>query len=461
MGLRESYDRSLARWRPVVRTVPGAAAATDALERLVKLLVRGFYRFALFPFGKLRRAPDRAHEVDIEARTDAFNEAAERYFAEFPDPDFLIGKPFTEPEGFADRLFCLGVLCRGVRLAPEDVVLDFGAGPCWMSHFVHRFGCRTISVDVSPTALELGRRLFESDPRTDWTLEPQFLTYDGHTLPLPDASCDKILVNDAFHHVPNPREILAEFHRVLRPDGIVGMREPGQDHAAQPVSRQEAATGVLENDIVIEELARVARDCGFRDVTLIPTALEGLVEIDAADLKPFLQGKGFVYYWTNLGNALQNEHFVFLHRQAKEPTTRAPRALRAEIWTARRHRRRRLRTGERGSFDVWVRNVGDTRWLGADHRDGGGWTRLGGHLADGGGGSLDFDWLRVELPRDVDPGEEVKLEVPLPPIVEPGDYRLQLEMVVEGRCWFSPAPDDIELRVEGAAVNRGSDTTSP
>ena len=82
-------------------------------------------------------------------------------------------------------------------------------------------------MDVSGSGLALGRRLFESDPRTNRSLEPRFLTYDGHTFPLGDATCDRVVVYDAFHHVPNQREILAEMHRVLRPDGVVAMSEPG------------------------------------------------------------------------------------------------------------------------------------------------------------------------------------------------------------------------------------------
>ena len=146
----------------------------------------------------------------------------------YRDPQFLIDKPFSDTPDFAAHLIAVGVLVAAARLRPGDTVVEFGAGSCWLSHFLNRFGCRTISVDVSETALAVGRRLFERDPRTNWSLDPRFLPYDGYTLPLEDASCDRIVVYDAFHHVPNQRVVLTEMHRVLTAEGIVAMSEPGK-----------------------------------------------------------------------------------------------------------------------------------------------------------------------------------------------------------------------------------------
>ncbi len=428
-----SAGRRLVRGRPVLEAVASGAMA------LGRALVAGFYRVALSPFGRVRRRADAAVQAEIEARTDAYNEAAEDYFRDFHDPGFLRNKPFSEADGFADRLFNLGVLFRGARLRPGDVVLDFGAGSCWMSHFLHRYGCKTYSVDVSETALALGRRLFEEDSNTDWALEPEFVLYDGHSIPLPDDCCDKILVNDAFHHVPNQRRILTEFARLLRPDGIVAMREPGQEHTANPETVEEAKLGVLENDIFVEDLALLAAECGLAGATLIPASADALIEIDAADLGPFMRGKGFPHYWWTLCRTLEHGHFLFL-RPSRVPTTRAPRLLSAEIWvlgSSTLH----ARPGEALPVRVAVRNCGDTTWLGADSHGTPGWTRLGVHLE--GAGRSDYDWLRAELPRDMPPLDRVELELELPPLERPGDYRVSFEMVIEGRQWFATPGEDL------------------
>ena len=69
------------------------------------------------------------------------------------------------------------------------------------------------------------------EPSRNWSLDPRFVAYDGRTLPLDDATCDCVVVYDAFHHIPNQRAILAEMHRILRPRGMVVMSEPGVGHA--------------------------------------------------------------------------------------------------------------------------------------------------------------------------------------------------------------------------------------
>ena len=49
------------------------------------------------------------------------------------------------------------------RIQPGDTVVEIGAGTCWLSHFLNRYGCRTVSVDVSRTALYMEKQLFERD----------------------------------------------------------------------------------------------------------------------------------------------------------------------------------------------------------------------------------------------------------------------------------------------------------
>ena len=94
--------------------------------------------------------------------------------------------------------------------------------------------------------------------------KPKFLVFDGHTIDLPDGSVDWILCFDAFHHVPNPAEVIAEFARVLRPGGMAGFSEPGPHHSQTEQSQAEMRNfKVLENDLVVEDLERYALAAGF------------------------------------------------------------------------------------------------------------------------------------------------------------------------------------------------------
>jgi SAM-dependent methyltransferase len=47
------------------------------------------------------------------------------------------------------------------------------------------------------------------------------LLYSGDRIPLEDESVDSILMTEVLEHVFNPAELLAEFHRVLRPGGSI------------------------------------------------------------------------------------------------------------------------------------------------------------------------------------------------------------------------------------------------
>ena len=395
----------------------------------------------LAPFVRPRPRAQPAADAAIEQAAGEFNRAAEQYYAG-ADPAHLTGKPFTESETFAKRLTDLGVIADALRLRPGDVVLELGAGACWLSHFLNRFGCRTIAVDVSPTALAMGRTLFKQDPRTNWTLAPEFLAYDGHTLPVAGGVADAVILYDTFHHLPNPRAILKELRRVLRPDGVVAMSEPGRGHSKSAGSALEAAsTGVLERELVLEEIAADAIAAGFTAARVVIAPRSPLLEVDAASLRAFMGGEHFSKYWSGLTAALDGHHYLLLHAGDPAPTTRRPRRLMAALTGGAALQTDAstlpLRARESRTIEITARNLGDTTWLAASGVAG--WTRLGAHLYRAGGGMavVDFDWLRAALPHDVAPGAEVTVAATLPSIAEPGRYTVVFDLVVEGFAWFA------------------------
>jgi SAM-dependent methyltransferase len=396
------------------------------------------YQVALLPFRRSRRAGGREQAAALAAATDAYNQAAERYFAGFPDPQFLLDKPFSESSQAAKHLVDAGVLIDALRLQPRDVVAEVGAGSCWLSHMLNRVGCVTISIDVSPTALALGRQLFARDPRTDWTLEPRFLVYDGRRLPLDEGTCDRIVINDAFHHIPNQRELLCEIHRVLRADGLVAMSEPGFGHGQASHSLEEAESGVLENELVLEDVAALAEEVGFRAATVMVASPLARHEIPARDLGAFMGGKGFAAYWKALCSGLEQHHYIVLHKGPPEPTTARPSRLLARVTVGGRGGGLHVKPGARTTVDLRIANIGDTRWL-AGERAGRGWTRVGAHLYRPGPPRqlVEFDWLRLELPHDVAPGTQIAVSVELPPLDRPGEYLVCFDLVVEGLTWFA------------------------
>lgn len=415
---------------------------------------RVFYRAALFPFWRAQRPGSATENEELLARAAEYNAAAERYFSAFSDPQFLLDKPFSDADGLPHHLIRAGSLMAAGRIQPGDTVVEIGAGTCWLSHFLNRYGCSTVAVDVSSTALDIGRQLFKREPSTNWSLDPQFAAYDGRSLPLDDAMCDCIVVYDAFHHIPNQRALLAEMYRILRPHGMVVMSEPGVGHADTPASAAERETGVLENELVVADIAALARAVGFEDTTLQVSTPYLRHEIQADKLGRFAGGAGFSHYWANLSQHLMVHHYILIYRGPNVRATDRPgdaallAGIRIEEPTGGNGQQS---PGSSGRAVLSVENCGDAVWL---HADGKGWTRLGGHLfavRNGARELVDNDWLRAGFERDVEPNDRVVVDVDLPAIERPGTYEVEFDVILEGMTWFAKRgsqPAILDITVE-------------
>jgi hypothetical protein len=184
--------------------------------------------------------------------------------------------------------------------------------------------------------------------------------------------------------------------RVLKRDGIVAMSEPGRGHSTSPPSVAEtAATGVLEQELVLEDIADRAIAAGFTAVHVIADTQAPLAEIDAWQLRSFMGGRGFARYWRSLCAELDGHHYILLFAGDPRPTTVRPKRLQAVISPAGSVDRIAVLSGQAGRFAVDLYNAGDTRWLSRPNEPG--WTRLGGHLHRAGPTRplVDFDWLRA------------------------------------------------------------------
>lgn len=72
---------------------------------------------------------------DLVERTEEFNEASERYYAEYENPEFILNKPFSEEEDFARRLFDMGVLFDRLRIGPGERRSGPHASDSWAADF--------------------------------------------------------------------------------------------------------------------------------------------------------------------------------------------------------------------------------------------------------------------------------------------------------------------------------------
>ncbi len=95
-------------------------------------------------------------------------------------------------------------------------ILDFGSGSgSSIPYMLARFpGSELTCLDVSKRSLELAASRFSS--------QASFVSFDGTTLPFPDASFDIVFAACVFHHIDHDSHLglLREWQRVLRPGGM-------------------------------------------------------------------------------------------------------------------------------------------------------------------------------------------------------------------------------------------------
>jgi SAM-dependent methyltransferase len=374
---------------------------------------------------------------DVMARwtVEELCKTADDYYRRVADPTPLLAKPFWFLHETPAALHNLGLLLGGLRLGKAMTVLDFGAGTCWLSRVFTQLHCKAIACDTSAAALEFGKQLFQALPVLgSETVPPDFLLFDGHRLGLPEASVDRIVCFDAFHHIPNQSEVLQEFGRVLRPGGIAGFSEPGRHHSQAPQSQYEMANyKVLENDIDLNAIFALGQAAGFTRLSVkvvndMDMSLDDVNTLFGSDRHETLKST----LWNETFNAMHNRAIFFLHKGESVPDSRSHVGLAHELSIDSVEERPGPARAVR--VHVTIRNTGPATWL---HESSGifGVVRLGTHLYDAERNLIDVDHSRHFLPRSVAAGESVTLTVDVP-LPGHGAYQLGFDMVAEGVSWF-------------------------
>jgi SAM-dependent methyltransferase len=364
---------------------------------------------------------------------------AEQYFAGLSDWTHHLAKPFGSFDETPQLLINFAVVLQGLRLCPGMTVLEFGAGTCWASRILTQLGCQVIACDVSPTALQIGRELYARYSPAGKRPVPEFLIFDGHRLDLADASIDRVICLDAFHHVPNQREVLLELGRVLVPGGIAGFAEPGPEHSKSAQSQYEMRTsGVIENDIRIEDLWRLAQRAGFTGLKLAVFLLEPLL-LGVGEFEDFLQGgPDSIREFTKATRAfMQNQRNFFLYKGEQKPIdSRYARGLTARIQLS--PTLVTVKESEAVKIKAIVTNSGSAVWL--PRGAGLGAVLLGCHVRhpDGSMFRESYHWeaLTPGEGRDIFPDEIVEVDVQLPSLPR-GQYILEFDLVSNDVCWFA------------------------
>lgn len=358
-------------------------------------------------------------------------ERADQYFSTVDVNSIVARKPFASVEEASVISAGIGVILGNLKLFRGAKVLDFGAGTCWLSRILASVGCEVTAADVSQNALDLGKHLAESDP-TMQGLPISYAVIGEARLPFADESFDRIVVFDAFHHVPDQKATIREFHRILKRDGLAAFHEPGPEHSRSKQSQYEMRNfDVIEADILVEELVAEAASCGFTSVDLAVFATSPIM-VRLGEFNKFLTEQTSMAALNLVEQARaesRNRRVFFLHKGNPNKTdSRAAAGLQGKLQL------KATREADAILIEGVVTNTGSAAWL--PSLKGMGSVNIGVHLYDQDGTLLNADFARGSVSDGItEPGgrQHVLFRVPLP---EGQSFTLSLDLVSEGVTWF-------------------------
>ena len=144
----------------------------------------------------------------------------------------------------------------GIRAADRvlDVCSGMGGPARWIAH---RIGCRVTGLDFTLSRVEAARRL---TARVGLGQQVDFVHGDATAMPLPSATFDVVMSQEAWLHVPDKPAVIAECARVVKPGGTlaftdVTLRTPLTDAEEARMAGEMHAPGIASVERYLELLS--------------------------------------------------------------------------------------------------------------------------------------------------------------------------------------------------------------
>lgn len=349
---------------------------------------------------------------DARAAFAALREAAEVYPAAVAESGmaWMRRKPYDPDAGhphFFNTMYAALNAIQAMRLQPNALVVEVGAGPGWMTQILVGLGYRVVAIEPSAAMNDLAReRIHAFAAMSGAPAEAaRFVTATLEEADLTGllGQVDAVMFHEALHHVIDEHVAMRRVFALLRPGGCVGICgegrwTPGDRTLEAELDAEMSRYGTLESPFTQSYLHHVLRDAGFADIVfhhsingLFPEGQENKTVRQVAN--PSIAAANTVIAWRPLPeDALRAPR----PDQAPDRTTGAIEIIAAHWDGAELHARVRLR------------NTGQTYWPVHRPPAAGGVT-----LALQGVGDADpapEAANRCLLPQPVQPGEAIVIE---------------------------------------------------
>ena len=171
------------------------------------------------------------------------------------------------------------------HLKPGDCVLDAGCGPGTITLGLARKVApgHVIGIDVEDSQFEQARKVADHEG-----LNVDLRKANVYDLPFKDQQFDAVFSHAVLEHLSDPAAAIAEFRRVLKPGGMIGLRAgdlggllidadtegPAQAFASYMAQQEQNA----KDPHVGRTLARLMRKAGF-SVETMTASYEGISDL--------------------------------------------------------------------------------------------------------------------------------------------------------------------------------------
>ena len=185
--------------------------------------------------------------------------------------------------GSAKYIGMLQEYLEAIDLAAAQSILALGCGTgVEVREVLQRpdFRGRVTAIDISADLVERGERLAEQEElagRIEW------LVGDAQELRLFDGIFDLVLAHTLVSHVPDPKRVVEQAARVVRPGGTVVMFDGDYATMTFGVDREmdeKIISGIIANPRVMRAMPRLLREVGLE---LVDSRGWVLTEIGRAD----------------------------------------------------------------------------------------------------------------------------------------------------------------------------------